>query len=59
MTILDNGVGFDPRVSLPGHFGLIGLGEQAELIGAGIRIESRRSEGTSITVSLPLSPVSL
>ena len=57
LQIEDNGVGFDPQVLLPDHFGIIGLREQAELIGAELHIESRRNEGTKILVSLPLSPV--
>jgi signal transduction histidine kinase len=31
--------------------------EQAELIGAALRIDSRPNAGTKITVSLPLSPI--
>jgi signal transduction histidine kinase len=57
LQIEDNGVGFDPQVLLPDHFGIIGLREQAELIGAELHIESRHNEGTKILVSLPLSPV--
>ena len=59
LRVHDNGIGFDPQTPLPGHFGLIGLREQAELIGASLTIESRRNEGTLIVVSLPLSPVAL
>ena len=57
LRIQDNGVGFDPQTLLPGHYGIIGLREQAELIGAELTIDSRRNEGTMISVSLPLSPV--
>jgi signal transduction histidine kinase len=42
---------------LPNHFGIIGIHEQAALIGAEVRIESGGSRGTTIRVSMPLSPV--
>jgi len=57
MRIEDNGVGFDPQALRPGHYGIVGLREQAALIGAQLRIESRPNEGTSICVSLKLSPI--
>jgi signal transduction histidine kinase len=57
LRIQDNGIGFDPQKLLPGHYGIIGLREQAELIGAELTIDSMRNEGTIISVSLPLSPV--
>ncbi|HWJ18637.1 MAG TPA: histidine kinase [Geobacterales bacterium] len=57
LRIQDNGIGFDPQILLPGHYGIIGLREQAELIGAELTIDSMRNEGTTISVSLPLSPV--
>jgi signal transduction histidine kinase len=58
LRIADNGVGFDPCAHRPGHFGIVGLREQADLIGAELTIDSRPDEGTCVTVSLPLSPVS-
>jgi signal transduction histidine kinase len=57
LRIEDNGVGFDPGEIRPGHYGIVGLREQAELIGAQLRIDSRLNEGTKLTLSLPLSPV--
>ena len=57
LLIEDNGLGFDPKAVLPDHFGIIGIREQADLIGAEVRIESVRNQGTTILVSLPLSPV--
>jgi len=57
LQIEDDGIGFDPRGSSPGHYGVIGLREQAELIGAELRIDSSPGQGTRLTVSLPLSPV--
>jgi len=57
LRIHDNGIGFDPEAQLRGHFGLVGLREQAELIGAMLRMDSGPNAGTTIVVTLPLSPV--
>jgi len=57
LCIEDNGVGFDPKAQRPGHYGIVGLREQAELIGAELFIDSRPNQGTSLRVSLRLSPI--
>jgi signal transduction histidine kinase len=57
LRVEDNGVGFDPRALRPGHFGIVGLREQAEIIGAELRIDSKPNEGTKLIVLLPLPPV--
>jgi signal transduction histidine kinase len=57
LCIEDNGVGFDPKAQRPGHYGIVGLREQAELIGAELLIDSRANEGTSLRISLRLSPI--
>jgi signal transduction histidine kinase len=57
LLIEDDGIGFDPKAALPDHFGIIGIREQADLIGAEVRIESVLNQGTRVLVSLPLSPV--
>jgi signal transduction histidine kinase len=57
LRIEDNGIGFDTQAHLPGHFGLVGLREQAELIGAELRIDSKPDQGTAICVSQRLSPI--
>jgi signal transduction histidine kinase len=57
LRIEDNGIGFDPQAPRPGHFGLVGLREQAELIGAELSIDSKPGGGTTICVSLTLSPI--
>ena len=58
LQITDNGMGFEvpksPAEFAPaGHFGLLGLYERAELLGARLEIYSSSSEGTRITVMLP------
>ncbi len=57
LQIEDDGVGFDAQASSPGHYGIVGLREQAELIGAELCIDSSPGLGTKLTLSLPLSPV--
>ena len=40
---------------LGGHFGVIGMRERAERIGGELRLDSRRGEGTSIELRVPLA----
>ena len=58
-TILDNGVGFNPReISKdPGRwaaFGLKGIQQRARLLGGTAQISSKIRQGTTITVRVPL-----
>ena len=60
MRIKDNGAGFDPAEHLAqptGSFGLLGMHERARELGGEIRIQSRRGEGTEISVNAPLAAV--
>jgi signal transduction histidine kinase len=54
LTIVDDGVGFDPSVKKPGHFGLVGLREQAQLIGGTIEIASKPGGGTRLNLDVPV-----
>jgi len=59
IEITDNGIGFDvpksPAEFAPsGHFGLLGLYERAELIGAALEIISAPGQGTHLNLRLPL-----
>jgi len=56
LRIADDGVGFDVGAAHAGHFGLVGLREQAQLIGAELRIESAPNAGTLVTVKLRVVP---
>jgi signal transduction histidine kinase len=61
LEVTDDGQGFDvpesPAEFAPrGHFGLLGLYERAELIGAQLKLVSQPDQGTRLTVSLPLTP---
>jgi two-component system sensor histidine kinase UhpB len=58
LEVSDEGRGFEvpdsPSAFAPGgHFGLLGLHERAEMIGAQLDIQSKPSVGTRITVILP------
>jgi len=59
LQITDDGVGFDTSLSRPGHFGLIGLREQAQLIGADLQIVSTPDHGTTLRLSLRIAPEAL
>ncbi|WP_280813112.1 histidine kinase [Variovorax sp. TBS-050B] len=50
LEIADDGIGFDPGAGAAGHYGLVGLREQAEAIGARLRIDSRPGEGTCVSL---------
>ncbi|MHB1620576.1 MAG: sensor histidine kinase [Sulfuricella sp.] len=56
LSIEDDGVGFDPGASYPGHYGLVGLQEQAQLIRAELTIKSAPDEGTSLRLALRIEP---
>lgn len=50
LEIVDDGVGFDPSLARPGHYGLRGIQEQAALIEAQLEIRSRPGEGVRIVL---------
>jgi signal transduction histidine kinase len=56
LRIEDNGVGFDPHTPCPEHYGIVGLREQAELIGAELCIDTAPQLGTKIRVRLRVAP---
>jgi signal transduction histidine kinase len=57
LRIEDNGIGFDPLSQSPGHYGMVGLREQADLIGARLTVVSKANEGTKLAVTWRLSPI--
>jgi signal transduction histidine kinase len=59
LEIEDDGVGFDAGVARQGHFGLIGLREQAQLIGAVFEIDSVANPGTKLLMTLRIAPEAL
>jgi signal transduction histidine kinase len=52
MTIADDGVGFDPDGHHDG-FGLLGMHERAQRIGAALSVSSTRGGGSRVTARLP------
>jgi signal transduction histidine kinase len=56
LRIADDGIGFEPETSSPGHYGLVGLREQAQLVDAELQIRSAPNEGTTVTVTLRIVP---
>lgn len=53
ITVSDDGIGFKPEtINTQGHFGLRGMQERAENIGADLQINSRIGTGTAIVVRL-------
>jgi signal transduction histidine kinase len=59
LRIEDDGIGFDPAIPRQGHFGLVGLHEQAHLIGARLAIDSAPGRGTVLTITLRITPEEL
>ncbi|MFT3673434.1 histidine kinase [Aestuariivirga sp.] len=53
LTVRDDGTGFDPGADATGHYGLIGLREQASLIGARLTITSAPGSGTTVRADVP------
>lgn len=51
IEISDDGVGFDPALPRPGHYGLRGIHEQAALIGAKLSVLSQPGKGTQIVLA--------
>jgi signal transduction histidine kinase len=56
LTISDDGVGFDTAAARPGHFGLTGIREQAQLIDAHLELASRPQVGTTLRLRLRMDP---
>ena len=57
LEVIDDGHGFDPRLSEPTgwpRFGLQTMRERALAIGGGFELDSRLGRGTRVTVRLPL-----
>ena len=56
ILVRDNGQGIDPQVlqsGREGHFGLSGMRERAERIGARLRVWSRAEAGTEVELTVP------
>lgn len=52
ISVKDDGVGFDVAAMSDERFGIRGMRERAEMIGAHLRVDSVAGSGTTVTVSL-------
>jgi two-component system nitrate/nitrite sensor histidine kinase NarX len=56
IEIIDNGIGFSPdQVDVTARYGLRGMKERAEMIGADFQISSQPGNGTTISLRLPVN----
>jgi signal transduction histidine kinase len=55
IVVRDDGCGIDPQVLREEHWGLPGMCERAERVGAGLRVWSRAAAGTEVALSVPNS----
>jgi signal transduction histidine kinase len=53
LAVQDDGVGFDPEVTFPGHLGLHTMHERAQGVGGSLEVVSTPGRGTRIVVSVP------
>ncbi|HSW07723.1 histidine kinase [Aquabacterium sp.] len=51
LEVVDDGIGFDPALPRPGHYGLHGIREQAALIGATLGVHSAPGQGSRIELA--------
>jgi signal transduction histidine kinase len=61
VQVQDHGKGFEPparitELASAGHYGLLGMRERAQLVGAQFSLNSAPGGGTRISVELPLQP---
>jgi signal transduction histidine kinase len=59
LDIEDDGQGFDPTASYPGHLGLRSMRERATRLGGTLTITSAPGSGTAIHVEIPIHPPGL
>ena len=62
LCVADDGVGIDGdgdarSLQTNGHYGLIGMAERGERIGATVQVAGQRGAGTTVTVRLPAGDV--
>jgi signal transduction histidine kinase len=62
LSVADDGVGLHGRgnardLQVNGHYGLVGMAERGERIGATVEIAGQHGAGTTVTVRLPAGDV--
>lgn len=55
LTVADDGAGMDPSRPNPERYGLVGIRERADAIGARVRFESALGAGTTVSIQLEAS----
>lgn len=55
LTVIDDGIGFDPEQALSGSYGLANMQERTTEMGGQFKIVSLPKQGTKITVHVPLN----
>lgn len=55
LTVVDDGIGFDPEQALSGSYGLANMQERTTEMGGQFKIVSLPKQGTKITVHVPLN----
>jgi PAS domain S-box-containing protein len=55
LEVDDNGIGFDPLATYPGHLGLHSMRERAMSVGGSLDINSAPGSGTQIRVRVPVA----
>jgi len=55
LEVRDNGQGFDPGGSFPGHLGLRSMRERAEQLGGELSFASAPGQGTTVCARIPLA----
>jgi PAS domain S-box-containing protein len=56
VEISDDGVGFEPDRSCPGHFGLQSMRERAQELGGALLVASQPGRGSRVTAIIPAIP---
>jgi signal transduction histidine kinase len=56
LNISDDGVGFEPDGAAEGRYGLLGMRERAEMIGAALKVTSQPDAGSQVIIRLDLDP---
>lgn len=56
LVVSDDGQGFDPTQAAPGHWGLIGMRERAERLGAAFSLTTHPGRGTRIEIARGRAP---
>jgi two-component system, NarL family, sensor histidine kinase DegS len=54
LQVEDDGRGFAPEHTPPGHYGLVGMRERAQLVGGHLEIHGRPGKGTRVVLRVPL-----